>query len=90
MKKIFKSLSILIFLISVVSYVNFKQTKSHERVLTDITLSEVEAMASCEVIRNGKIIFRCVGEQQADCQDKYKALGIGTIEIACSGTYVEL
>lgn len=90
MKKNFKLLSVLVFIISVVSYSILNKQKSHNSVLTDFTLSGVEAMASCEVKRDGKIIFRCDGEEQADCQDKYKAMFVGTIEIECSGTYVEL
>ena len=89
MKKIFK-LSILAFIISVASYSILSKQKSHENILTDITLSEVEAMASCEVKKNGEVIFRCDGEEEADCQDKYKAMFVGTIEIECSGTYVKL
>lgn len=90
MKKKTKLLFCLAFIISVICYNIQNRQKSNNSSSTDFSLSEVEAMASCEVKRNGKVIFKCVGDEQADCQEKYKAVFAGTIEIECSGVYVEL
>lgn len=54
------------------------------------TLDEIESLASCEVKRNNKVIFRCDGEKEDNCQEKYKSMFTGEISIECSGTYVEL
>lgn len=55
-----------------------------------LTLDEVESIASCEVKKNNKIIFQCDGEEEKDCKDKYSSLFTGEISIECSGIYVEL
>ncbi len=54
------------------------------------TLGEIESLASCEVMKNGKVIFRCDGEEENNCRERYKSVFTGEIMIKCSGTYKEV
>lgn len=75
----------IILLTAAITVARIDNSVDHVR----LTLGEVKSLVSCEVMKNGEVIFRCDGEEN-NCREKYKSLFTDEITIKCSGTYKEV
>lgn len=55
--------------------------------IASLGINDVEAIAACEVSRNGKVVFQCDGEDET-CKGSYTKPIVGKVDLECSGKKV--